>query len=60
MDPNATLAFIEDMASEDSDDETLLWAVQDLKKWIERGGRAPNWNKFPFATDLFNQYVEKR
>lgn len=57
MDPNATLAFIEDMENEDSQDETLIWALQDLRDWIERGGFSPNWTRFPRGTDLFNRFV---
>jgi len=56
-DPNATLAFIEDLYAEDPMDDTLEYALDDLAEWIEKGGFAPNWERFPVATDLFNRYV---
>ena len=44
-DPNATLAFIEDLYAEDPMDDTLKYALDDLVEWIRKGGFVPNWEK---------------
>jgi hypothetical protein len=68
MDPNATLRFIQNSMDEWKDnyhpDTSSHWKDQidnsiiDLRKWLLKGGFAPDWDKFPEATRYYRFYTE--
>jgi hypothetical protein len=52
MDPDAALQRIEEASSREEEED----AIRDLAQWINSGGFAPDWSRFPRATEAFNEW----
>jgi len=62
VDPNATLAFINDAVMEVDDEmepDTIGEACDELGDWIDGGGFPPDWSQFPAGTAYFNWFVAR-
>jgi len=59
MDPNATLreidSFLQDRRTGEEVDD---WCGY-LYEWLQKGGFAPDWEKYPTGTSYYNCYVSQ-
>lgn len=61
MDPNATLQAIQELVDEqersyeDERDDEIGDLCLSLVEWIDGGGFSPDWDKYPEATEEFDQ-----
>ena len=58
MDPNATLRDINDALDVD-DTEAADLACEDLYRWLTFNAFAPDWTRYPAATEYYRAYVAR-
>lgn len=60
MDPNETLRRIEALlpALDDDDVDEAEGFCADLSEWLDKGGFAPEWTKYPEATKFYKSWVK--
>lgn len=57
MDPNETLRRIDEFLARRETGDEVDYMVEDLFRWIEKGGFEPDWSRYPLGTSYYRSRV---